>query len=154
MLIFLPGSHDLTCLFGILSTIFTLLQKTPPGFPLSPLYRPRSQGDNTFGHVRPSVRPSVWHVAVDIWARLAECSKSTMTHGIQYKISVCLSVIRKGSRSKAARSGRGLLIALTTHPIRNPGWKEVRTSSRPYHTSNRPLYTCIAPWGAEKVLGP
>ncbi len=23
------------------------------------IYRPRSKGDNTFGHVRPSVRPSV-----------------------------------------------------------------------------------------------
>ncbi len=53
------------------------------------------------------------HVAVDIWARLAECSKSTMTHGIQSKItriSLCWSVIRKCSQSKAARSGRGLLI--------------------------------------------
>ena len=36
-----------------------------------------------------------------------------MTHGIQPKISVCLSVIqdmRKRSRSRAAHSGRGLLM--------------------------------------------
>ncbi len=45
-------------------------------------YRPRSQGDNI-----------------------------TMTHGIQSKISVCLSVTRKHLRSRAARSGRGLLIS-------------------------------------------
>ncbi len=38
--------------------------------------------------------------------------KITITHGIQRKISVCLSVIRKHSRSKAARSGRGLLIRI------------------------------------------
>ena len=50
------------------------------------------------------------HVAVDIWAQLAEYSKSTMTHGMQSKISVCLSVIRKCLRSRAAHSGRGLLI--------------------------------------------
>ncbi len=37
--------------------------------------------------------------------------KITMTHGIQSKISVCLSVIRKHSWSRAARSGRGLLIS-------------------------------------------
>ncbi len=36
--------------------------------------------------------------------------KITMTHGIQSKISVCLSVIRKRLQSRAARSGRGLLI--------------------------------------------
>ncbi len=36
--------------------------------------------------------------------------KITMTHVIQPKISVCLSVIRKRSRSRAALSGRGLLI--------------------------------------------
>ncbi len=32
-------------------------------------------------------------------------------HGIQSKISVCLSVIRKRLRSRAARSGRGLFFA-------------------------------------------
>ncbi len=47
-----------------------------------------------------SSRSNVGRVVVDIWARLAECSKSTMTHGIQSKISVCLSVIRGRSRSK------------------------------------------------------
>ena len=54
-----------------------------------------------------SSRSNVGRVVVDIWARLAECSKSTMTHGIQSKISVCLSVIRGHSRSKtfAQRSG-------------------------------------------------
>ena len=35
--------------------------------------------------------------------------KTTMTHGIQSKISVCLLVIRKHSRSNAAHSGQGLL---------------------------------------------
>ncbi len=35
--------------------------------------------------------------------------KITMTHGIQSKISVCLSVIRKCSRSRDVRSSRGLL---------------------------------------------
>ncbi len=55
-------------------------------------------------------RSDVWHVVVNIWAQLAECSKSTMTHGIKSNISLCLSVIRKCSQSKAARSGGGLLI--------------------------------------------
>ncbi len=41
--------------------------------------------------------------------------KITMTHGIQPKISVCLSVIRKRSRSIAARSSPGLLIIYGTH---------------------------------------
>ena len=65
-------------------------------------------------------------VVVDLWARLAECSKSTiahgntpwhtefnpwsvglrnMAHGIQSKINVCLSVIRGHLRS-ALHSGR------------------------------------------------
>ncbi len=38
--------------------------------------------------------------------------------------------------------------------VQYPCRYKVRTSSRLYHTSNRPLYTWIAPWGAEKVLGP
>ena len=36
---------------------------------------------------------------VNIRAQLAECSKITVTYGIQSKISVCLSVIRGHSRS-------------------------------------------------------
>ncbi len=70
--------------------------------------------------VRPSVRPSnhregliyiesivhstlcAWRGVVDIWARLAECKKrTTMTHEIQSKTSVCLSVIKERSRSKS-----------------------------------------------------
>ncbi len=47
------------------------------------------------------------HFTLYAWRRVVDI---TMTHGIQPKISVCLSVIRKRSRSRAARRGRGLLI--------------------------------------------
>ena len=40
------------------------------------------------------------------------------------------------------------------HDHQFPDRKEVHTSSRPHHTSNKLLYTCIAPRGAGKVLGP
>ncbi len=54
-----------------------------------------------------SPRSTVWCVLVDIWARLAECSKNTMACRIQSKISVCLSVFGGCSRSRtlAQRSG-------------------------------------------------
>ncbi len=52
-----------------------------------------------FGSIRPSVRLFVGTLLFE-----------PFTHGIQSKISVCLSVIRKHSRSRAARSSRGLLI--------------------------------------------
>ncbi len=52
-----------------------------------------------------SSRSNVGRVVVDIWARLAKCSKSTMTHGIQSKISVSLSVTRGHSQSKTTTDG-------------------------------------------------
>ncbi len=64
------------------------------------------KGDNMFGSVCPFVYLNVYVLqfevctlcaccaVVDIRARLAECNKITMTHGIQSNISVCLSVIR------------------------------------------------------------
>ncbi len=55
-----------------------------------------------FGSVRLAVRPSAC-----LWMGVL---RKTMTHGMQSKISVCLSVIRKCSRSRAAHCGRGLLI--------------------------------------------
>ncbi len=56
------------------------------------------------------------HVVIVVWSGRhmgSACRvlrKITLTHGIQPKISVCLSEIRKHSRSRAARSGQGLLI--------------------------------------------
>ena len=88
---------------------------------------PRGQSQSSM------TRSNVWCVAVDIWVgflsaakasghmeytkRVLTCvpqtcwvlQKITMTHEIQSKISVCLSVLRKRSRSRAARSGQGLL---------------------------------------------
>ncbi len=86
-------------------------------------YQPRSKGDNTFGSVCPSVRPSVLPSALSRLNRFytmcmlrsgrymgSTCRvlrKNTMTHEIQSKTSVCLSVIKERSRSKscAQRSG-------------------------------------------------
>ncbi len=141
-------------------------------------YRPQSKGENTFGSICLSVRPSVWvcvtyvvhhlvgtrlHCAlatcvVQHWAALwtmsfcsdihfgsaqlsfvpirwckmiahiryqffygVQCSvvslsvrpsvsALTITHGIQFKISVCLSVLKKRLQSRAACSCWGLLI--------------------------------------------
>ena len=61
--------------------------------------------------IRLSVRPSVCQfVCRYMGSACRVLRKITMTHGIPSKISVCLSVIRKHSRSRAARSGQGLLI--------------------------------------------
>ncbi len=43
----------------------------------------------------------VFHGVVNIRAWLAECSNITMTHGVQFKISMCLSVIRGHFGSRA-----------------------------------------------------
>ena len=57
-----------------------------------------------------------------------------MTHGIQSKISVSLLVIRKRSRSKAARSGRGLLMfykvdcGRTILPLQYKGHLAIKTT--------------------------
>ncbi len=69
-------------------------------------YRPLSKGDNTFGSVCLSVRPSVLR-------------KNTMTHEIQSKTSVCLSVIKERSRSKscAQQSGAFNFVIFLTHLI-------------------------------------
>ncbi len=51
-----------------------------------------------------------------------------MTHGIQFKISVCLSVIRKHSRSKAARRDIGILPLWNWHigiSMRNLGYWDI-----------------------------
>ncbi len=74
-------------------------------------YQPWSKGDNTFGSICLCVclRTPAWRGVVDIWVCSAcrVLREITMTHGIQPKISVCLSVIRKRSRSRAAHIGRG-----------------------------------------------
>ena len=64
-------------------------------------YRPRSKGDNTFGSVRPSVRLCV---CVSVCLRAKEY---TMTHEMQSKTSVCLSVIQQRSRSKSCAQRLG-----------------------------------------------
>ncbi len=101
-------------------------------------YRPRSKGDNTFGSVCPSACPSVcpslcpsvsaltavqgqmldafYTMCVPRSGRYMGSStkENHMTHGIQSKITVYLSVFKKRLRSRAARSGRGLLIIKAT----------------------------------------
>ncbi len=90
------------------------------------LFIGRKAGDNTFGSLRSSVcllccgcSPVVREYAFYTMHMLrsgrymgSACRvlrKITMTHEIQSKISVCLSVIKERSRSRAARSSRGLL---------------------------------------------
>ncbi len=105
----------------------------------------QSKGDNTFGSVHLLVcsrsRSYVWHVVVDIRAWLADCSKSTMTHGIQSKISVCLSVIKKLLRSRAVRSGQGLLLMTTKSYIRKITAEDFRSMSEELSTVMIPIPT-------------
>ena len=70
-------------------------------------YRPRSKGGNTFGSVRPSVCTFACMRSPAMGSACRVLRKNTMTHEIQSKTSVCLSVIKERLRSKscAQRSG-------------------------------------------------
>ncbi len=76
-----------------------------------------------FGSVCPSVRLfytiSMARSGQYMGSACRVLRKITMTHGIQSKISVCLSVIKERSRSRAVCSGRGLLIM---HEFRVGRW--------------------------------
>ncbi len=70
-------------------------------------YRPRSEGDNALGSVRPSVRPSVCpSVRLSVCALTAKSIRSDY----QSKVFVCVSVIRGHIRIIARMRSIGVLI--------------------------------------------
>ncbi len=52
-------------------------------------YRPRSEGDNVLGSVRPSVRPSVW-VYPGQRSRLCRVRQRAKKSHYQFKVFVCV----------------------------------------------------------------
>ena len=67
-------------------------------------YRPRSEGDNALGSVRPSVRPSV---RLSRGSALPSAVKSNRSH-CQSKVLVCVSILSRRMRLIARMRSIGL----------------------------------------------
>ncbi len=121
------GKHWLDSVCDIVSCHFSFTGKSDATQTVF-YYQLRSKGDNRFGSIRLSVCLCVYALLFEPfnlcalyticmawsgWYMGSACRvlrKVTMTCGIQPKISVCLSVIRKRLWSIAVCSGQGILI--------------------------------------------